>query len=126
MHAVWRKRQGLPHTVEVSKGLSTNASHLTVHAAIPNFAKPDPSVLKRAFGFREPAKLVRAIAGTEASGPEAAALRAAAIEQAIDTMHGAAQLESLVAAGIVAALNKVVVAEAEPRAEVHYLPRALA
>ena len=61
MHAVIRKRQGLPWEKETSKGFSKNATHLTNVAAIPNFQPLAEDELTVAHGALAYPKLVREI-----------------------------------------------------------------
>ena len=61
MHAVIRKRQGLPWEKELPKGLRANLKHLTDVAALPNFEPLDPDSLNLAHGALQYPKLVAEI-----------------------------------------------------------------
>ena len=115
MHAVWRARQGIPWEPEQAKGMVANAGHISKVGAIGNFPAASPEDLTEAFGLRAAPKIVRAIDGSTA-GPEKAALRKKAIAASMEMYRDAQQVVSLVAAGIVPALNKCCFKEEEPDA----------
>lgn len=124
MHAVIRKRQGIPWEPEQSKGLAANARFISKVGAIGNFPPADAAKLTNAYGIRAHPKLVRCILGTEASGSELRdeyvkmMLRKQAIAESRDMMKGAANLSALLSAGVVPALNSVCYVAAEPEAAV--------
>jgi len=114
MHAVWRKRQGIPWVPEEAKGLKANAGHICDVGAIANIPPADPEDLTEGFGMRAHPKIVRAIAGTQSPGPAAPALRKKGIEASLEMFKGAANLTQLLTAGIVPALNSCVHVATEP------------
>jgi len=99
MHAVIRKRQGLPWEPEVSKGLSKNSTHLTNVAAIPNFQPLAEDELTVAHGWLAHPKLVREITS------HLLTLQQKALSKMLEMMAAPRHIASFLLAGCVPALN---------------------
>lgn len=99
MHAVIRKRQGLPWEKEQPKGLHSNLKHLSTVAAIPNFEPLPAETLSIAHGALAYPKLVREI------GAPLLVLRQKALRHTLETMCSPRHIASFLAAGVVPALN---------------------
>merc|ERR1712216_1001931 len=91
--------QAAGHPVEpgAAQGIREQHVHICRVGVIDNIPPADPEDLTEAFGWRAEPKIVRAIAGTESSGPEKPALRAKALSASLEMMKGAAHLTSLLA-----------------------------
>ncbi|KAL1525520.1 hypothetical protein AB1Y20_020376 [Prymnesium parvum] len=99
MHAVIRKRQGLPWEKEVSQGFSKNSTHLIQVAAIPNFEPMAEDTLTLAHGVLAYPKLVR-----EINSP-LLTLKQKALNKMLEMTVASRHIASFLAVGCVAALN---------------------
>lgn len=99
MHAVIRKRQGLPWEKEISQGFSKNSTQLSKVAVIPNFQPMAEDELTLAYGNLAYPKLVR-----EINSP-LLTLKRKALHKMLDLMAAPRNIASFVAAECVLALK---------------------
>ena len=113
---IWRKRQGLEWYPSEPQGMQVNVAHLTMGEVKPNPKPLFPTDLTLAYGRGAAVKLVRYIedAGSDAVGSNKSILRLKAMEQSMELMHGQ-DFTSLVAAGIVPALNETATKDADEK-----------
>ena len=112
MHAVIRKRQGLPWEPEGPKGLLKNSIHLTNVSALPNFEPIPQDELRVAHGAIAYTKLVADV------GSPLLALRQRALAKIVEMLVAPRHIASFLNARIVPALN---VAGSDADTEVRYL-----
>lgn len=99
MHAVIRKRQGLPWEKETPKGFAQNSSHIARVAAIPNFEPTPEEELSVAYGAQAYPKLVREM------NSHLLTLQLQALQKMLEMIASPRHISSFIAAGCVDALN---------------------
>ena len=99
MHAVIRKRQGLPWEKEEPKGMLKNLTHLTNVESLPNFVPFPEDTLRIAHGVLAYTQLVADI------GSPLLALRQKALAKTVEMLEAPRHIASFLSAGLVKALN---------------------
>lgn len=100
MHAIIRKRQGIPWEKEEPKGMKANLEQIVHFQVMPNVQAVPVDALELAYGTGMAPKLVAEVGS---AGP--LLLRQKALAQILKAMSAPSELAKLVAAGLVPALN---------------------